>query len=142
MKPEGRRTSFEPDPKAGKEITKQTKFLITNRESTGYSRFPRRDGQSAQQDLTSGPTEVRRDPDLRAAGPGRATGTTTNYRRQRTTGAVEQLSNQTTKQSQFLITPLNPVTSKRGCWPAFLTTWRGEVRERPLSTRRVPLGAS
>ena len=23
--------------------------------------------------------------------------------------------------------------------PAFLTTWRGEVRERPVSTRRAPL---
>ena len=44
MKPEGRRTSFEPDPKAGKEITKQTQFLITNRESTGYSRWLRTQG--------------------------------------------------------------------------------------------------
>ena len=26
-------------------------------------------------------------------------------------------------------------------WPAFLTTWRGEVRERPVSTRLAPLGA-
>ena len=115
MKLEGRRTSFEPDPKAGKEITKRTQFLTTHRESTGYSRFLRTEGRSAQQDLTGGPTGVRRDPDLRAAGPRRAIGPTTNYRWQRTTGAVEQLSNQTTKQSQFLITHLNPVTSTRGC---------------------------
>ena len=29
----------------------------------------------------------------------------------------------------------------RIAWPACLTTWRGEVRERAVRTRRAPLGA-
>ena len=65
MKPEGRRTSFELDPKAGKEITKRTQFLITDRGINGLQQIPRTEGQSAQQDLTSGPTGVRRDLNLK-----------------------------------------------------------------------------
>ena len=44
---------------------------------------------------------------------------------------------QTTKQTQFRRTTMKSTPSK----PAFLTTWRGEVRERPVSTRRATLGA-
>ena len=55
MKPEGRRTSFELDPKAGKEITKRTQFLITDRESMGCSRSPERRGSRLSKTCPAAP---------------------------------------------------------------------------------------
>ena len=58
MKPEGRRTSFEPDPKAGKGNYQTNPISHKPQGINGLQQILRTERRPAQQDLTSGPTEV------------------------------------------------------------------------------------
>ena len=75
-----------------------------------YGWFPVRLDGPAQQNLSDRSNRIRGDIDLGPAAPWNGNRATTNYRSSEPTDQRSNGSSEMTKENQFLITPINPVT--------------------------------